>query len=45
METLSTPLALYEWDPRRALDFRPKRPVMRTFDISFDVGVNKQLDK
>ena len=45
METFSTLLALCEGNPSVARGFSSQRPVMRSFDVFFDLHLNKRLSK
>ena len=45
METFSAPLALWEGNPRPPVDFPHKRPIRQRFDVPFDVGPSKLLNK
>ena len=45
MGTLSALLALYEENPPVTMDSPHKVPVMRSFDVSFVVGINKLFNK
>ena len=45
METFSTLLALYQGNPPVTGGFPSQRPVMQSFDVSFDVRLNKRLSK
>ena len=45
MKTFSALLALCEWNPPITGDFPSHRPVTRSFDILFDLRLNKRLHK
>ena len=45
METFSTLLAIYAGNSLASGEFRTQRPVMRSFDIFFDLCLNKRLSK
>ena len=45
METFSALLALCEGNPPVTVEFPSQRPVMRRFDVFFDLRLNKQLSK
>ena len=45
METFSTLLALCEGNPPVTDGFSSQRPVTRSFDVSFDLRLNKRLSK
>ena len=45
METVSTLLALYEGNSPVTDEFHSQRPVTRSFDVLFDLRLNKQLNK
>ena len=45
METFSALLALCAWNPPATGEFPSQRPVTRSFDVSFDLSLNKPLSK
>ena len=45
METFSSLLAIYAGNHRSPMNFPPQRPVTRSFDIFFDLRLNKRLGK
>ena len=45
METFSTLVALCEGNSPVTGEFPAQRPVMRSFDVFFDLHLNKQLSK
>ena len=45
METFSALLALCEGDSAVTCEFPPQRPVKQSFDVFFDLRLNKQLSK
>ena len=45
METFSALLALYEWNAPVTGEFPSKRLVTRSFDVFFDLHLNKRLSK
>ena len=45
METFSAILVPCEWNPQVTVGFLSQRPVKRSFDVFFDLRLNKQLSK
>ena len=45
METFSTLLSLWEGNPLVTSGFPSEKPVLQSFDVFFDLHLNKQLGK